>query len=160
MKITSVLVICLLAFALMVSGCTGTEPVTEPVTESSVMQEYDRHAETLEDDLDEMEAASSDFDTLFAMASADDDYSSEELEPLINQIQEFIEISQRMDLHLDNFESFVDENEVELKELGMDTFEEKNEAGELKLYLTNTIEEFEQLSEELEDLKEQLKALE
>ena len=150
MKITSILVICLLACALMVSGCTGTEPVNE----SPVMQEYNLHVETFEDDVSEMEDATNDLKMLSAMAEADGNYTSDEVVPLIDSIQELIDIYQRMSLHVENFESFIDENEVELKELGIDTFEKKKKSGEFNLYLASSIEEFEQFLVQCEALRE------
>jgi hypothetical protein len=147
MKITSILIIFLLACTLIVSGCTETESLDE----SPVLQEYNRHLEIIKNDIAEMEAANDDFDLLFSMADADGDYNSDELIPLIDSIREMLSITQRMNLHSENFMAFIDENEDELKELGIDTFEDKNALGELNLELESSAKEFEQLLVEYED---------
>ncbi|WP_440952227.1 hypothetical protein [Methanococcoides sp. FTZ1] len=107
-----------MAFALIVSGCASQE--TDYISE-----EYDQHVSTFEEDVASLDDAIDNWNDALAMAESDGYIGDEEYDHLIDIRNEYSTEMNRVNPHIDSFKAFIEENENALKDMGVDTYEDK-----------------------------------
>ena len=123
---SKILLIGLMALTLICCGCV------EDGASKSILTEYDNHVDTMNDDLTRLGAIAERVDATYKMAWADEDLTAEEVNQLTNINDEFINQLELEESHLENFKEFIVDNEQELKNAGVDTYQAKKGIDDTK----------------------------
>lgn len=121
----SIIVLGLMVLTLILSGCTGSDY-------DYIAEDYLKHADTLEEDLTALQRVFDKFDTAFNMAESDGEYTDDEILQLESIATEYVDVSNTMRSHLASFKQFIDKYELELKDLGYDTYQDKKDIDEIQ----------------------------
>ena len=122
---SKILLIGLMTLALICCGCVedGT---------SDVIDEYNKHAGTMDDDLTRLDSIVEKRITAYEMAASDNDLTTEEVNRLTDISNEYINEIEFVESHLTSFKEFVVANEQELKDAGADTYQVKKKIDDTK----------------------------
>ncbi len=129
----SAIVLVVTVFALIVSGCASQEDIY-------VEEEYGQHFDTLEEDLITMGSAIEKWNTALAMAESDEYISDEEYTHLTDVGNEYIDEMNRITPHIESFKDFIEENEIALKDMEVDTYEDKIAIDDLQTSMAQSYE--------------------
>ena len=123
---SKILLIGLMTLALICCGCVEEE-VSEstPTPEQYVIDDYNKHRNTLLEDVPKVDAIVERWSTARDMAVADNHITKEEINQLMNIANEYAYEYKRMKPHLISYKEFMIENEFELKNADIDTYEVK-----------------------------------
>ena len=131
---SKILLIGLMTLTLICCGCVedGT---------SGVIDEYNKHIDTFNDDQARLGAIGERWNTAYEMAASDNDFTTEEVNQLIGITNEYIEESEFVKSHLTSFKEFIVANEQELKDAGVDTYQDKKDIDDVNIMIRQNIEE-------------------
>jgi chromosome segregation ATPase len=127
----SVIILVVTVFALIVSGCASQE-------DAYVEEEYGQHLDTLEEDMITMGSAIEKWNAALAMAESDEYINDEESSHLTDVANEYVTEMNRVTPHMDSFKAFIEENEIALKDMGVDTYEDKKTLDDFQTKLDET----------------------
>ena len=148
MNTKKILIVFIVAFAIMIGiGCTD---------DSGLIDDYNNHMDTYNQDMNTLELKVENFETATSMALVDDDITSEEINQLIEQSDKIIDESNLVLGHLNNFKSFINANEQELKNAGVDTFNDKKQISDYIVELNSVIDDAKSFTSEMKLLAEEL----
>jgi len=117
---------------------------------SDVIDEYNKHADTMDDDLTRLDAVGEKWTTAYEMAVSDDDLTAEEINQLEEISDEYINEIEFVEFHLTSFKEFIVANEQELKDAGVDTYQVKKGIDDSK-------RAFDQIKKEIGNLNTMLR---
>ena len=138
----------IVAFVIMIGiGCTE---------DSGLIEEYNNHMDTYNQDIVAIESKAENFDTAVTIALADDDISSEELTQIVEQSDKIIDETKLVIGHLNDFKSFISANEQELKNAGVDTYNDKKQISDDIVEANSLIDEMNSFASEMKLMAEQL----
>lgn len=122
---SKILLIGLIALTLICCGCVEDGA-------SDVIDEYNKHVGTMDDDLTRLDAIVEKRNTAYEMAASDDDLTAEEVNQLEDISGEYVNEIDFVESHLTSFKEFIVANEQELKDAGVDTYQVKKEIDDTK----------------------------
>ena len=146
---SKILLIGLMALALICCGCVEDGA-------SDVIDEYNKHAGTMVDDLTRLDAVGEKWITAYEMAASDDDLTAEEVDQLEEISDEYINEIEFVESHLTSFKEFIVSNEQELKDAGVDTYQDKKEIDDSKRAFDQAKKEIGNLNTMLRQNKEMI----
>lgn len=129
----SVIILVVTIFALIVSGCASQE--TDYISE-----EYEQHLSTFEEDAAALDDAIDKWNDALAMAESDGYINADESSHLIDVADEYATEMNRVNPHIDSFKAFIEENENALKDIGVDTYEDKKALDDFQTELDENYE--------------------
>jgi chromosome segregation ATPase len=135
----SVIILVVTVFALIVSGCASQE-------DTYIEEEYNQHFSTFEEDVATLGDAIDNWNAALVMAEADEYINDEESSHLTDVANEYVTEMNRVTPHMDSFKAFIEENEVALKDMGVDTYEVKIAIDDSQ---TNVAENYDSLKESI-----------
>ena len=138
-----------MALALICCGCVEDGA-------SDVIDEYNKHAGTMVDDLTRLDAVGEKWITAYEMAASDDDLTAEEVDQLEEISDEYINEIEFVESHLTSFKEFIVSNEQELKDAGVDTYQDKKEIDDSKRAFDQAKKEIGNLNTMLRQNKEMI----
>lgn len=122
----SIILLMISIFALIVSGCVSEE--TSPIEETNcVAEEYQKHVDTYEKDAKDITDAIENWNAALTMAESDEYISDDELLQLTDIANDYTQEMNLANPHFDSFYEFIEENEMELKEMSVDTYQDKKD---------------------------------
>ncbi|MEA1944507.1 MAG: hypothetical protein U9N07_04125 [Euryarchaeota archaeon] len=122
---SKILLIGLMALTLICCGCVEDGA-------SDVIDEYNEHVDTMNDDLTRLGAIAERVGATYKMAWADEDLTAEEVNQLTDINNEFTNQLELEESHLENFKEFIVNNEQELKDAGVDPYQAKKGIDDTK----------------------------
>ena len=120
----TIIVLGLIVLTLVLSGCTGSDY-------EYIAEDYQKHLDTLEEDAATYSTTIEKWNTALSMAESDEEYTDEEILQLETIANEFVDQFNYIVPHLDSFEQFIETNEFELKDMGVDTYQDKKDIDDI-----------------------------
>lgn len=130
----SIIVLGLMVLTLILSGCTGSDY-------DYITDDYQKHSDTLEEDMGALEKVSDKLVTASNMAESDGEYTEDEILQLKTIATEYVDVLNTMGSHLTSFNQFIDKYELELKDLGYDTYQDKKDIDEMRAMMLSAEED-------------------
>lgn len=146
---SKILLIGLMALTLICCGCVEDGA-------SDVIDDYNKYADTMVDDLTRLDAVGEKWITAYEMAASDDDLTAEEVNQLEEISDEYINEIEFVESHLTSFKEFIVANEQELKDAGVDTYQDKKEIDDSKRAFDQAKKEIGNLNTMLRQNKEMI----
>ena len=136
---SKILLIGLIALTLICCGCVEEEISESTLTpEQYVIDDCIKHQNTFLEDITKVDAIVERWSTAYDMAVADNHITNEEINQLVNIADEYAYEYKRMKPHLISYKEFMIENEFELKNADLDTYEVKKALDDVdSLYALN-----------------------
>ena len=136
---SKILLIGLIALTLICCGCVEEEISESTLTpEQYVIDDCIKHQNTFLEDITKVDAIVERWSTAYDMAVADNHITNEEINQLVNIADEYAYEYKRMRPHLISYKEFMIENEFELKNADLDTYEVKKALDDVdSLYALN-----------------------
>lgn len=107
-----------MVLTLILSGCTSSDY-------DYIADDYQKHLDTLEEDMTTYSTIIEKWNTALNMAESDGEYTEDEILQMTDIADEFADQFNYIMPHLDSFKQFVETNEIELKDMGADTYQDK-----------------------------------
>jgi hypothetical protein len=125
--------------ALSISGCTDTTAFdTERL--SDVGDEYEKHGNTIISDVEKLTYISDKFTSYDEYVVKKNDVTINDIYQITSILEEYVYEYRIVHSHLESFDSFVFQNEEELKELDIDTFKLRQGISDSDIMFQNVID--------------------